>query len=336
MKSPYSLGLIGFGNIGKIHYGALTKSGQTDFYVQAIADLSVQAVNDSVKFYDDYRELLKNPNIQAVSINTPPNTHHQLVMDALRVGKHVLVEKPPALTVAQCEEMSVCANQQERVLFMSFHARYNLSVEAAKEELVDKNIEGIDIQYSEYAPNYHDTHGWIYNPEIAGGGVLIDSGINALSVVTYVLPDWISFSVKDAKFKKAEGFKVETKAHVGFSFGSKGSGTLSMDWMNKGPQVRQVTFKADGDTYVVDIVKNIFSKNGEVRVNVDASREIVDQQSEYKQSLRLRLKQSLNSSLSSEYRGVYRDFARHLAQGKSLISTKELAFIQEAYKRGNI
>ena len=301
---PYSLGLIGFGHIGKIHYGALTKSGQTDFQLKAIADLNTQSV----------RKVLKNPNIQAVSINTPPNTHHQLVMDALRGGKHVLVEKPPALTVAQCEEMSVCANQRERVLFMSFHARYNLSVEAAKRELVDKNIEGIDIQYSEYAPNYHATPGWIFNPEIAGGGVLIDSGINALSIVTYVLPDWTSFSVKDAKFKKAEGFKVETEAHVGFSFGSKGSGTLSMDWMNKGPEVRQVTFTADGDTYVVDIVKNIFSKNGEVQVTED----------------------TLNSSLSSEYRGVYRDFAKHLAQGKSLISTKELAFIQEAYKRGNI
>ncbi|MDP3973246.1 MAG: Gfo/Idh/MocA family oxidoreductase [Candidatus Daviesbacteria bacterium] len=330
----YSLGLIGFGNIGKIHYDALTKSGQKDFQVKAIADLSTQSV----------REVLTNPNIQAVSINTPPNTHHQLVMDALRGGKHVLVEKPPALTVAQCEEMSVFANQQERVLFMSFHARYNPAVEAAKEELVDKNIEGIDIQYSEYAPNYHATPGWIFNPEIAGGGVLIDSGINALSVVTYVLPDWTSFSVKDAKFKKAEGFKVETEAHVRFSYG-KGSGTLSMDWMNKGPEVRQVTFTADGDTYVVDIVKNIFSKNGEVQMTEDGSREIVDQQSEYKQSLILRIKQShvpsgtwqsLNSSLSSEYRGVYRDFARHLAQGKSLISTKELALIQEAYRRGNI
>lgn len=305
-KSPYSLGLIGFGNIGKIHYDALTKSGQTDFQVKAIADLNTQQV----------REVLKDPNIQAVSINTPPNTHHQLVMDALRVGKHVLVEKPPALTVVQCEEMSVFANQQERVLFMSFHARYNLSVEAAKMELVDKNIEGIDIQYSEYAPNYHAIDGWIFNPEIAGGGVLIDSGINALSVVTYVLPDWTSFSVKDAKFKKAEGFKVETEAHVGFSFGSKGSGTLSMEWMNKGPEVRQITFTAKGDTYVVDIVKNIFSKNGEARMTVDASRKIVDQQ--------------------SEYRGVYRDFARHLTQGKSLISTKELAFIQEAYRRGDI
>ncbi len=312
MKSPYALGLIGFGNIGKIHHDALTKSGQTDFQLKAIADLSTQSVDDSVEFYDDYRELLKNPNIQAVSINTPPNTHHQLVMDALRVGKHVLVEKPPALTVAQCEEMTVCANQQERVLFMSFHARSNLCVEAAKRELVDKNIEGIDMQYSEYAPNYHDTSGWIFNPEIAGGGVLIDSGINALSVVTYVLPDWVSLSVKDAKFKKAEGFKVETQAHVGFSFGSKGFGTLSMDWMNKGPEVRQVTFTADGDTYAVDIVKNIFSKNGEVRMK------------------------SLNSSLNSEYRGVYKDFARHLAERKSLISIKELAFIQEAYRQGNI
>ena len=117
------------------------------------------------------------------------------------------------------------------------------------------------------------------------------------------------FRSRDAKFKKLKGFKVETEAHVGFSFGSKGSGTLSMDWMNKGPEVRQVTFTADGDTYAVDIVKNIFSKNGEVRM------------------------QGLNSSLSSEYRGVYRDFARHLAQGKSLISTKELAFIQEAYRQ---
>ena len=312
-KSPFNLGIIGFGNIGKVHFDALTKLGQSDFKVQFIADIrNVPPLND-VNYSNDYRDLLQDPGIQAVSINTPPNTHYQLVMDALNAGKHVLVEKPPALTVSLCEEMITLADKKGKVLFMAFHARYNPAVEAVKKELKDKEIKRIDIQYAEYVLNYHSPDGWIFNPEIAGGGVLMDSGINALSIATYVLPKSTTFSVGNVQLNKASGFKVETGAHVSFSFGDNKKGTISMDWMHQGHEIRQVTFVTDQDEYTVDIVRNTLSKNGEVLMSTDEARETVDQE--------------------SEYRRVYRDFASHLVNRESLTSTREIGFIQEAYRK---
>jgi len=201
------------------------------------------------------------------------------------------------------------------VLFMAFHARYNPAVEAAKKELGDKNVTGIDIKYAEYALNYHHPSGWIFNPDIAGGGVLMDSGINALSIVTYILPT-IDLVPANARFEQPEGFNVETGAQVDCKFGQNSSGHISMDWMHKGAEVRQVTFTTDDSIqYTIDIVNNNFSKNGTMLSTSGESREMVDQH--------------------SEYRKVYEDFASHLAQSTSLISTKELEFIEKTYAIGS-
>lgn len=321
LKSPIKLGLIGFGNIGRVQFEALTQFPQTNFEVAAIADLqpssnAVSLAGEETEFFADYKQLLDNPEILAVSINTPPNTHFQLAMDALNAGKHVFVEKPPALTVEECQQMIDLAKEKGKVLFMAFHARYNPSVEAAKQELAGKNVTGIDVKYAEYALNYHHPDGWIFNPEIAGGGVLMDSGINALSIITDVLPN-IDFNPINAHFTKPESFEVETGVELDITFDENGKGHISMDWMHKGHEVRQVTFTTDtGDRYKVDIVKNQLIKNDGVTYEVgENSNEMVDQH--------------------SEYRRVYEDFARHIAQGNSLTSIKELAFIQQAYKIGN-
>lgn len=321
LKSPIKLGIVGLGNIGKVQFEALTKFPQTNFEVAAVADSQLSEVTKALvgtetNFYLDYKELLSRPDIFAVSINTPPDTHYTLVMDALNVGKHVLVEKPPALTVEECRDMIKLANEKGKVLFMAFHARYNLAVEEARQELEGKNVTGVNIKYAEYALNYHHPDGWIFNPEIAGGGVLMDSGINALSIVTEVLPK-IEFEPSNVHFEQTENFKVETGAEVDLRFDESGKGHISMDWMHEGPEIRQVAFSTDtGDRYVVDIVKNQLIKNDVAIYEVgDDSKEMVDQH--------------------SEYRRVYEDFACHIAQGNSLTSIKELAFIKKAYEIGN-
>ncbi|MGH7203479.1 MAG: Gfo/Idh/MocA family protein [Candidatus Levyibacteriota bacterium] len=269
LKSPVNIGLIGLGNIGRVHYEALTQFPQTNFNVVAVSDtnLSDQAkglIGSDVGIYTNYKELLDNPEVIAVSINTPPNTHFQLATDALNAGKHVLVEKPPALTEEECQRMIDLATKKDKVLFMAFHARYNAAVEAAKRELANKNVTGVDIKYAEYALNYHQPDGWIFNPDIAGGGVLMDSGINALSIITAVLPN-IRFEPSSAHFEQSDDFKVETRAEIDLAFGKEGKGHMSMDWMHKGPEIRQVTFSTNaGDQYTVDIVNNHFIKNGDV------------------------------------------------------------------------
>jgi predicted dehydrogenase len=309
-KVQVKLGLIGIGNIGAIHLDVLGSPGQKYFALAAVSDLKSQNI-EGANYYQDYKELLQNPDVVAVSINTPPVMHYQMVTDALNAGKHVLVEKPPALTVAQCEEMAKLAKEKNKVLFMAFHARYHPEVDIAKEELLNKQVTEINITYGECVLNYHDSEGWIFDPKIVGGGVLMDSGINALSIVTKVMPD-IRWNVTGAGFDKPSGFRVETKADIKFSFGKIGKGTLSMDWMQKGPEKRQVGFRTDVDEYLIDIVKNQFLKNGAVIGEKKNDSQLVDQK--------------------SEYAGIYGDFANHLSSHTSLISTRELEFIEQAYK----
>jgi predicted dehydrogenase len=317
MKTALNLGIIGYGNIGKLQWKILTLSDQTDFRVSAVSDLNPYSIPAGTKFYQDYHQLLADPDISAVSICTPPDSHFAIAKNALMAGKHVLVEKPPALNVEQCRSLIDLAKDSNKTLFMAFHARYHSAVEAAKLALKNKNIRRIVVTYKEYVLNYHSVDNWVFNPLISGGGVLMDSGINALSVINEILSDNPGFKVSRVKFVQADGFNVEVQASISFKFNSNGSGIITMDWLHQGPEVRRILFTtSEGDSFTVDIVSNTLSLNGKIIFKENVNSISVDQ--------------------VSEYRSVYKDFVSHIALHKSLTSTKELLFIHEAYSFASV
>ncbi|MEK6234600.1 MAG: Gfo/Idh/MocA family oxidoreductase, partial [Planctomycetales bacterium] len=77
----------------------------------------------NVKLYEDYKDLLKDPNIEAVIIAVPLVMHHQLAMDALKAGKHVLTEKLMAKTIGQCKELAQ-TSKAENLLLATGHQRH--------------------------------------------------------------------------------------------------------------------------------------------------------------------------------------------------------------------
>lgn len=320
LGKPIKLGFVGYGNIAKVHRRAIQGLGSEYFVVEAIADTrSVDTDDEEVKVYRDLEIMLSDPRIQAVSINTPPNTHRELVERALNAGKHVLVEKPPALTVEDAQSMIRLAEEKSGVLYFAWHAAQHLPIKSAKKELANKKVTSIDIEYKEDVSRYHDKHSWVMSKEIAGGGVLMDSGINAISAVTHILPD-INFNVEDAGFTYPEGLGVETAADVRFTFGNNTSGRLNMDWQYKKPEssdgpdeIRRTTIVTEEhDIYVFDAVSDQLIKNGVVIAgNPDDT------------TVKLRL--------DAEYEGIYADFANCIANGTSSVSTKELRFVQDAY-----
>jgi D-galactose 1-dehydrogenase len=312
LGTPVSLGVIGAGAIGKVHLEVLADADQRDFRVAAVADPARHDSESGIRTYRDHRELLAREDIHAVAVNTPPREHHQIVVEALRAGKHVLVEKPPALTVPECEDMIQVAVATERVLFMAYHARYHPAVDLARSVLATQKVVEIGIEYRELVTNYHDPDSWIFDPRVAGGGVLMDSGINALSVVTAVLPGPFTYRIDRAELARPDGVRVETRASVDFTFGVDGGGRLEMDWLHHGQETRRITFATETDAYAVDVVADQLTQNDVPLIGaVGGTRRAVDQH--------------------SEYRGVYQDFAQHLLHGTSSTSTVELAFIADAY-----
>ena len=110
MKNQTGFGLIGCGTWGEAHARTYVNSSSANLV--AVCDTNKQVAEKVAKqhgvtnYYDNVHDLLANPDIKAVSVVTPDFLHTDIVCAALEAGKNVLVEKPLAMTVAECEKIA--------------------------------------------------------------------------------------------------------------------------------------------------------------------------------------------------------------------------------------
>lgn len=95
---------------------------------------------DHISVTEDYLEILNNPEVDAIVIATPASTHYRLAMDSLKHDKHVLVEKPLALSTKECVQLVECAESRNKVLMVGHTFLFNSAVNKLKEYIVNKEI----------------------------------------------------------------------------------------------------------------------------------------------------------------------------------------------------
>jgi predicted dehydrogenase len=133
------VGLIGTGVWGETHLMTYTNDPLVDLV--CICDKNEELLAQRAEQYGvaetttDYEELLARDDIQAVSVVTPDFLHKQIVVAAANAGKHILVEKPMATTVAECEEMIAAVEDAGVTLMVDFHNRFNPVFTQLKEKL---------------------------------------------------------------------------------------------------------------------------------------------------------------------------------------------------------
>ena len=138
--------------------------------------------------YNTVEALLADPEIDAVYIATPPHLHCEQTLQAAAAGKHVLVEKPMALDVAQCEQMIVACREFHVSLHVAYYRRYWPKFRAMKAALDAGEIGtvlGARLQLCTLAP----ASGWRIDPAISGGGHVVDVGSHRLDMLVYLLGD---------------------------------------------------------------------------------------------------------------------------------------------------
>ena len=124
------IGLIGCGIWGSIH--ARTYSASPLVNLVAVCDQNRDRAKQFAdkygftSFTSDLKELLSNPDVSAVSIATPDHTHAPILLKALEAGKHILVEKPLAMTVEECEKILTARDKNGVKLMVDFHNRWNI------------------------------------------------------------------------------------------------------------------------------------------------------------------------------------------------------------------
>ena len=133
------LGIIGMGRWAREAHLRNLRQLNNLFQVHAISsrtekniELAKEIIGKEVRVYRDWRELLEDRDIEAVIVTTPNHTHEEIASFALKKGKHVLVEKPPALTVEGCDRLIELSRKVGKVLQVGFEFRYAELFQRAK------------------------------------------------------------------------------------------------------------------------------------------------------------------------------------------------------------
>jgi predicted dehydrogenase len=144
------------------------------------------------KWYDDAEELIKDTDVNAIYVATPPASHAEYTIRAAAAGKGVYVEKPMALDFRQCREMIDACEAAGVPLFVAYYRR-RLPDFLKVKELVESGAVGeprfvsIELYHAPKADLNKDNLPWRVIPEIAGGGYFMDLGSHQLDFLDYVL-----------------------------------------------------------------------------------------------------------------------------------------------------
>jgi predicted dehydrogenase len=179
--TPLRVALIGAGGIAGAHFQAYQKVPEAE--VVAVVDIVPErAISAAQRFgvprwFTDHRQVLRLPDVDAVDICTPHGAHAPIAIDALRAGKHVLVEKPMASDLKQAVAMVRAAKENGRVLFCGIKSRWSAGTQQLK-RFVESGALG-DLYFAEIvATRRRGIPGASFTRRsMAGGGVVLDLGV---------------------------------------------------------------------------------------------------------------------------------------------------------------
>ncbi|WP_308917734.1 Gfo/Idh/MocA family oxidoreductase [Jannaschia sp. LMIT008] len=238
------IALMGIGKIAvDQHVPAIAASPDWDLAATISRNGSVPGVE---AFTDIEAMLDARPDIPVVSLCLPPVPRFAHAMRALRAGRHVMLEKPPGATLAECHALEATARERDLTLHATWHSRHADMVPAAKAWLAHRTLRRLHVTWKEDVRRWHPGQAWIWEP---GGMGVFDPGINALSIVTEIVADPIH--VTSAVLEVPEGRQTPIAADVAFHHPTAAV-TAVFDWRHEGDQTWRIEAETDDGTLTLD------------------------------------------------------------------------------------
>lgn len=232
---------MGCGNIGKRHVAVFDANPETEIVALCDEKLEKARVLDndygnSFQVSTDFQDVLNRAEIDLVSICTPHFLHKSMTLEALKMGKHVLVEKPMALNVADSREMIAMAREMDKRLYVMKQNRFNVPIALVKEALDSDKLGKIYmVQCNVYwnrNPEYYSQSDWrgIREKE---GGALFTQASHFIDLLIWWFGDVVQ--AKGMVDTKMQQIEVEDcgNAIMDFASGVQGSITWTTCVYNK-------------------------------------------------------------------------------------------------------
>ncbi len=238
MTHPIPVAVVGVGKIARDqHLPAI--AGDPDFRLAAA--VSRHGTVRDVPNFTDFDDFLKNGPEAAVALCTPPSVRLEMALKAIAAGRDLLLEKPPAATLGEIETIIAAARAAGVTLFQTWHSRFAPAVPRAREWLSSRAISAVRINWREDVRRWHPGQDWVWAP---GGFGVFDPGINALSILTEILPG--AMHVRSALLEVPSN--CATPIGVEMAMLARGDIPVAavFDWRQEGPQTWDIEVETEG------------------------------------------------------------------------------------------
>jgi D-galactose 1-dehydrogenase len=293
------IAIVGFGKIARDQH-ARAIAATEGAVLAAVADPN--AALAGVPHAPTLEALLRDgPPIDAVALCTPPQVRGALAASALAAGKHVLLEKPPGATVAEIGPLLTAAMAARRTLFATWHSRFAPAVEPARQLLAGRCITAVRIAWKEDVRVWHPGQDWIWQP---GGLGVFDPGINALSILTRILPQPLFVTSADLCFPANRAAPIAATLSLSDALGL--SISAEFDFRQTGPQSWDIHIDTDAGPVTLSSGGAKLSAAGVQHVD----------------------------AIKAEYAGLYRYFVKLAATGETDVDLAPLQLVADAFLLG--
>jgi D-galactose 1-dehydrogenase len=257
--NPIRIALIGIGKIARDqHVPALAANSA----FQLVGSASPRHKLEGVPHYASIEALLREaPDVEAVAICTPPQVRYDIARYALQQGRHVFLEKPPGATLNEVNALAELAREKGVTLFASWHSRAAAAVEPARKWLEGRRIANVLVNWKEDVRVWHPGQTWIWK---AGGLGVFDPGINALSIITRILPGTLVLKSAELAFPSNCETPIAATLALGTEYGVPVR--MELDFLQTGPQSWDIDIDTDGGQLQLSKGGSVMRVDGKVVV----------------------------------------------------------------------
>jgi D-galactose 1-dehydrogenase len=249
------LAIVGLGKIARDqHIPSLAASDAFELVAVASPHHSL----DGLPSFASIEALLDAvPDVAAVSLCTTPQVRYGIARLALQHGCHVLLEKPPGVTVSEVQALAELAQRRGVVLFASWHSRFAQGVEPARAWLAERRISGVTVTWKEDVRVWHPGQPWIW---AAGGLGVFDPGINALSILTRIIPG--ALALKSAQLSYPSNCQTPSAARLLLADERGAAVRVDLDFLHKGPPIWNIDVDTDAGRLSLSLGGKVLTLNG--------------------------------------------------------------------------
>ena len=298
---------VALAGIGKIardqHIPAISASDDWDL----AATVSRHGTVDGVEAFEDIAVMLEaRPDIEVISLCMPPVPRFEYAKAAISAGRHVMLEKPPGATLSECHALEAMAREAGVSLYATWHSREAAMVATTKAWLADKQLRSLVVTWKEDVRKWHPGQTWIWQ---AGGLGVFDPGINALSIVSEILPDAIHLTASELLIP--ENCETPIAANMTFAHPHGAAVSAEFDFRKEGDQFWNIAIETDQGSLVLS--------DGGARLSIDGQAQATTTD---------------GNPLKGEYPRLYANMARLVRAGGVDMDISPMTHVADAFLLG--